>query len=229
MLSSLAVGAILVFTAFGICYRSLATLHQPEQIRFFAIYPLLASIAVKVTFAVLKLRWARKMSSSALAADAWHDLTDLLSTTVALTAVLFSLSNPERFHQADHAGSVIIALIVCFVGIRLMLQTIDQLTDAMPDRRSMDQIRDAALAVPGAVGIEKCYARRTGFRYHVDLHLEVDPDLTVRESHDIAAQVKQRIKDRLNWVADVLIHVEPSPQFREPSAHTGAGAAARKP
>jgi divalent metal cation (Fe/Co/Zn/Cd) transporter len=61
------------------------------------------------------------------------------------------------------------------------------------------------------LGIEKCFARRTGLKYHVDLHLEVDPDMTVHESHEIAKRVKFAIKGTVPWVADVLVHVEPSP------------------
>ena len=68
-----------------------------------------------------------------------------------------------------------------------------------------------ALGVPGVRGVEKCYARKTGLQYHVDLHLEVDPNMTVRESHDIATDVRIRIKESLPWVADVLVHVEPAP------------------
>jgi divalent metal cation (Fe/Co/Zn/Cd) transporter len=105
----------------------------------------------------------------------------------------------------------VIGFIVVFVGIRVVRRTIDQLTDTMPDDYSMKQIRAAASSVPGALGVEKCFARRTGFQYHVDLHLEVDPDLTVRESHEIAVKVKAQVKKRLNWVADVLVHVEPAP------------------
>jgi len=60
-------------------------------------------------------------------------------------------------------------------------------------------------------GVEKCYARKTGLTYHVDLHLEVDPDLTVRESHNIATEVRVSLKESLEWVADVLVHVEPAP------------------
>jgi cation diffusion facilitator family transporter len=212
MLASLAVGGILVFTGFGICLHSFLTLSQPERVRFFAIYPLLAALGVKVTFAVLKWRSAKRLSSSSLAADAWHDITDLFSTTVALTAVVISLADPSRFHKADHIGGMIIAMIVVFVGVRLVRQTALQLSDAMPDERSMIQIRAAALRVPGALGIEKCFARRTGFKYHVDLHLEVDPNLTVLESHEIAAQVKTEVKARVDWVADVLVHVEPAPE-----------------
>jgi len=86
----------------------------------------------------------------------------------------------------------------------------------MPDNAKMAEIRRAALAVPGALGIEKCFARRTGLQYHVDLHLEVDPEMTVRESHEIATHVRIAIKESLPWVADVLVHVEPSPDAASP-------------
>jgi divalent metal cation (Fe/Co/Zn/Cd) transporter len=86
-----------------------------------------------------------------------------------------------------------------------------QLMDTMPDERLMERIRYVTVKVPGVHGVEKCYARKTGFQYHVDLHLEVDPDMTVRESHEIAHQVRLRILEALDWVADVLVHVEPSP------------------
>jgi divalent metal cation (Fe/Co/Zn/Cd) transporter len=181
-LASLCVGMLLVITGVGICWR---------------------------TFATVKWRLAKRLSSASLAADAWHDVTDLFSTTVALTAVLLSVFAPA-FKNADAAGGMVIAVIVIFVGGRLIRYAVTQLTDTMPDDQSMRQIRTVALNVPGAVGIEKCFARRTGFKYHVDLHLEVDPELTVRESHEIAVQVKIEIKRKLDWVADVLVHVEPA-------------------
>ena len=74
------------------------------------------------------------------------------------------------------------------------------------------EIRAAAVTVEGVRGVEKCFARKTGLKYHVDLHLEVDPDITVRSSHDIAERVRNRIRHDLDWVADVLVHVEPSPK-----------------
>jgi divalent metal cation (Fe/Co/Zn/Cd) transporter len=82
----------------------------------------------------------------------------------------------------------------------------------MPNQRMMQTIRDVAQKVSGVEGVEKCFARKTGLQYHVDLHLEVDPDITVRSSHDIAERVRQRIRNDVDWVADVLVHVEPSPR-----------------
>ena len=96
----------------------------------------------------------------------------------------------------------------------------------MPNEKLMWQIRSVALEVPGAAGIEKCFARRTGLTYHVDLHLEVDPEMTVRESHDVARAVRTKIKEQLKWVADVLVHVEPSPS---PSAVHNTSSAVREP
>jgi cation diffusion facilitator family transporter len=103
----------------------------------------------------------------------------------------------------------VIGLIVIFLGFRVVRETALQLMDTMPDEKQMSQIRDVGMRVPGVRGIEKCFARKTGLRYHVDLHLEVDPEMTVRESHEIASAVKNRIKSDLNWVEDVLVHVEP--------------------
>ena len=65
--------------------------------------------------------------------------------------------------------------------------------------------------VDGVRGVEKCYARKTGLKYHVDLHLEVDPEMTVRRSHGLGHDVRERIMESLPWVADVLVHVEPAP------------------
>jgi divalent metal cation (Fe/Co/Zn/Cd) transporter len=81
--------------------------------------------------------------------------------------------------------------------------------DTMPDRAAMGHIRMAGLKVPGVLGIEKCFARKTGLKWHVDRHLEVDPAMSVYESHEIATHVREKIRAEVDWVADVLVHVEP--------------------
>ncbi len=103
-----------------------------------------------------------------------------------------------------------VGLIVIGVGVKVAYDTAMQLMDTMPGDAAMAQIRAAASSVAGVRGVEKCYARKTGLRYHVDLHLEVDGGMTVRQSHELAHQVSTRIMDTLSWVADVLVHVEPA-------------------
>ena len=177
----------------------------------FVIWPLIGSAVAKSLLSSVKFHYGNKIRSAALLADAWNDSVDILSASAALVAVSLTIVAPHRFSSADHWGAFAVGLIVIFTGLRVTRDTALQLMDTMPDRESMAHVRGAALTVPGVRGVEKCYARKTGLQYHVDLHLEVDPEITVRQSHDIATQVRIVIKETLPWVADVLVHVEPAP------------------
>lgn len=209
-LAGLAIGAMLLLAGAGIFWHSLISLREPSRLEMYALYPLVAAVFIKIALAGVKFRVGKRIASTSLEADGWHDITDLLSTCVALIAVILTVFRPQRFGAADHIGGMIIGIIIFFLSVQVVRRTIGQLLDTAPEPKKLAQIRAAALSVPGALGIEKCLARRTGLRYHVDLHLEVDPEMTVRESHEIATRVKIRIKDTLPWVADVLVHVEPS-------------------
>ncbi len=208
-LAGLAVGAILLLTGAGIFTNSLLRISEGGRVQPFALYPLFAAIVLKSALASTKFHVGRKIDSASMQADAWHDITDLLSTFVALVSTGLALINSARFGVADRIGGMLIGIIIFFLSIQVVRRVVDQLLDTMPERTRMAEIRKAALSVPGALAIEKCFARRTGLKYHVDLHLEVDPEMTVRESHDIAASVKHAIRNNLFWVADVLVHVEP--------------------
>jgi cation diffusion facilitator family transporter len=209
-LVGLAVGVLLVSTGSLICFRSLQRAGEGQQApAAFAMWPLIASIIVKTATWRWKRYYGRKIHSAALTADAWNDAVDTLSGVTALIALGLTLAHPAAFGAADHFGGALVGLIVIFLGGHVVRDTTLQLMDTMPDSRVMQQIRSVALSVPGALGVEKCFARKTGLQYHVDLHLEVAPSLTVSESHEIATQVRTRIKENLEWVADVLVHVEP--------------------
>lgn len=208
ILTGLTIGVILAAVGTGICFQALNQRNLVHPLAAYAIWPLILSIGIKAFFASAKFRAARRTGSSSLSADAWHDLLDLSSGIVALIGLSIALLQPE-YVSADHWAGVGVGLIVIVVGLRVSRETVLQLTDTMPDAKQMVEIRWAALRVPGARGVEKCFARKTGLRYHVDLHLEVDPELTVRESHDIATAVRVAVKTDVPWVEDVLVHVEP--------------------
>jgi cation diffusion facilitator family transporter len=207
-LTGLAVGVLLAVMGAGICMHSLQSDNR-EVPGLFAIWPLAVSIATKAVMASAKMRAGRRARSAALTADAWNDSVDILSGSVALASVLLAFYFPDRLHGADHVGGFVIGVIVIFVSFRVVRETAMQLVDTMPAEEQMAELRAETLRVPGALGVDKCYARKTGLRYHVDLHLEVDPSLSVLESHEIARAVKRHLKNRLDWVADVLVHVEP--------------------
>lgn len=192
----------------GICLESIAQRNDNHVPAVFAVWAMAASIVVHGILSAVKMHIGKRARSVALTADAWHDLVDLFSGCVALVSVLLSVSF-QGLRAADHYGGFAIGLIVISLGLRVARETTLQLMDTMPDDEQMQQIRAVASRVPGALAIEKCFARKTGLRYHVDLHLEVDPQLTVLQSHQIAHAVQLRITTELDWVADVLVHVEP--------------------
>ena len=211
ILTGLFIGLVLTAAGAVIAYRSLDQLneaHGPPA--GYVIWPLIASALTKSGLSAVKFHYGRKIQSAALVADAWNDAVDILSALVALTAVSLTLGNPSRFLTADHWGGFAVGLIVIFTGARVTRDTAYYLMDTMPEEASMEQIRRVAMSVEGVHGVEKCYARKTGLQYHVDLHLEVNPDMTVRASHELAHVVRDRIATEVDWVADVLVHVEPA-------------------
>jgi len=210
ILTALGVGAILTASGAVIAWHAIEHVGSPRSApALLAIWPLLISIGAKGILGDTKRSYGRRIRSASLVADASNDAMDALSAGTALVAIGIALWNPARLAAADNFGGCAVGLIVFALGIRVIRDTAFQLMDTMPDEHLMDQVRIVALAVPGALGIEKCYARKTGLQYHVDLHLEVDPGMTVLESHDIATAVREEIRKRLDWVADVLVHVEP--------------------
>jgi len=209
-LSALAVGIMLIASGSLITFRSLQRVWEVQHApAFYALWPLVVSIVVKSGMSFTKRRLGRRIRSTAMQADATNDMLDVLSGSTALVALSFALFDPKRFVAADHLGGAAVGLIVIFAGFRVVRETALQLIDTMPDAASMERIRQVGLSVPGAKGIEKCFARKTGLQWHVDLHLEVDPSMSVYESHEIATEVRIKIKEKLKWVADVLVHVEP--------------------
>jgi cation diffusion facilitator family transporter len=212
ILSGLMVGLVLASAGALISYGSFLRIGRPhEPLHWFVVWPLLASLVAKSGLATAKFQVGKRMRSVALMGDAVHDTTDCVSALVALTAVGLTIVSPLRFFNADRYGGLAVGLIIILAGIRVARETALQLMDTMPSDKMMAEIRGAAAQVPGVLGIEKCFARKTGLSYHVDLHMEVDPEMTVRQSHEIAHDVRVRVVKDVPWVADVLVHVEPSP------------------
>jgi cation diffusion facilitator family transporter len=221
-LAAFAVGMILAGSGFGICWSSLRNVgdqHPPPSIA--AITVLVVAITVRGIMSIVKFRIGRRVRSAALVADAWNDTVDILAAGTALTAVALAMYNSERFLAADHYGGFAVGVIVVLTGLRVLREASLELMDTMPDRQMIDAVRGAASKVPGVLGVDKSRARKTGFKYHVDLHIEVDPSLTVAESHVIAGQVRRRVREDIKWVADVLVHVEPADRRELPSPFTG--------
>ena len=210
ILAGLSVGVILAAGGAGICYRSLQGVYELRPPPgAYAKWPLICAILVRGVMSFVKFRVGRRIGSGSLIADAWNDTVDILSAGAALGALELTLYDPARFLSADHYGGFAVGLFVIYTGLRVLRDAAMDLIDTMPQSGIIDSIRRAALDVEGVLGIEKCYARKTGLKYHVEIHVEVDPAMTVAASHDIAAQVRLHVVRTLSRVADVMVHIEP--------------------
>ncbi len=127
----------------------------------------------------------------------------------ALEVRLFGLTLGTTAWRLSAWDGFAVGLIVLGTAFHVVRDTSDELMDAMPNDERLEYIRQIALGVPGVLGVEKTFARKTGLQYHVELHLEVDPQMTVQASHDLATAIRFLIRERLDWVADVVVHVEP--------------------
>jgi cation diffusion facilitator family transporter len=211
IVAALLVGVILVAGGIGISWNSLRAVgesHDPPSLA--AIGVLVAAIALRGLMSVIKFRVGRRIHSASLIADAWNDTVDILAATAALTAVGLAMYDSARFLAADHYGGFAVGMVVVLTGVRVLRDASLELMDTMPDPEMIASVRAAAAQVDGVVGVDKIHARKTGFAYHVDLHVEVDPELTVARSHVIAGRVRTRVREELGWVADVLVHIEPA-------------------
>jgi cation diffusion facilitator family transporter len=175
----------------------------------FAIWPMVASIILKSGLSVGKFTYGKRLESTALQADAWHDGIEIVSGLIALIALALTLYDPEHFASADHWGGFAVGLIVLLTAFHVVRDTSHDLMDSMPADERIKHIRRIALTVPGVAAVEKTYARKTGLQYHVELHLEVDPKMTVQDSHELATAARFLIREKLDWVADVIVHIEP--------------------
>ncbi len=210
-LSAFVVGVILAAAGVMISYQSLQAIgarHAPPGVS--AAIALLGAIVLRSIMSTIKFRVGRRLRSSALMADAWNDAVDILSALAALTAVGLATYDPTRFLAADHYGGFVVGIVVVITGIRVVRDASFELVDTMPPPVLTDEILQVAGSVAGVQGIDKVFARKTGLRYHIDLHIEVDPALTVAASHAIGGHVRATLKGELPWVADVLVHVEPA-------------------
>jgi len=211
ILAGLLVGLTIAAGGAAICYHAMQKIneiHPPPAL--YTLYAPAAAVLVKSALGTVKFRVGRRIDSASLVADAWNDTVDILSACAAMLAAWLTISSPDKFLAADHYGGFAVGLIVIVTGLRVARDSSLELLDTMPDGKLIGDIRRAALTVPLVSGVEKCFARKTGLQYHVDLHVEVDPAMTVRESHDVATQVRLRIRESIPAVADVLVHIEPA-------------------
>jgi cation diffusion facilitator family transporter len=143
--------------------------------------------------------------------DAWHHRSDALTSIAAFIGISIALIGGEGYESADAWAALVACAIIGFNGIRLLRTAVAEVMDtAAPDEIDRE-IRRLAEAVPGVAAVEKCFARKSGPGWLVDIHVEVDGSLSVSAGHDIGHLVTDALCSSELGVLHALVHVEPAP------------------
>ena len=166
-------------------------------------------IAIKETMFRYVLKVGKKIKSQAVIADAYHHRSDAITSIAAFIGILIAVIGGRGYEDADDWAALAATIVIFSNAIIILRPAMSEIMDAAPSNEIVDKVKAVSAKVPEVKGIEKCFVRKMGFDYYVDIHIEVDGDLSVTEGHRIAHLVKDKLLDSGLRVTDVLVHVEP--------------------
>jgi cation diffusion facilitator family transporter len=205
------IAGILLVAAIGIGMQAIHETILPRQSpRAYTLLVLIMTVIIKEGMFRFGTRQALEIESSVVQTDAWHHRSDAITSLAAAVGISVALIGGRGFEKADSIAAIVAAMIIAWNGAQLLRNAVADLMDKAPGKNFEARIRQIAAETSGVDGVEKCMARKMGYEYLVDLHVEVNPQMTVQAGHDIAHQVKDKIREKLPNVRDVLVHVEPS-------------------
>ena len=197
--------------ALGLAIQSVRELFLPHHApKPFTLAVLIVVVIVKEILYRKIIRFGRDVESTAVQTDAWHHRTDAMTSIAAFIGISVALIGGERFQSADDWAALFACALIAANGYRLLKPALYEIMDTAPSGAVVDLVREAAAAVPGVARIDKSLVRKMGLSFYVDLHVEVDGKISVREGHHIAHEVKRAIQQSDPRIADVLVHIEPA-------------------
>lgn len=162
------------------------------------------------------------VESSAVASDAWHHRSDAITSLAAAVGISIALIGGKGYEAADDWAALVAAGVIAWNGFRLLRPALNELMDRSPNREVIDRVRRIAENCSGVAGVEKCFVRKMGYHLFVDMHVEVDPQMTVVRAHEIAHDVKNKIRAEIRSVSDVLVHIEPKAARTDPKIESAS-------
>ncbi len=209
-LAGLVVAAVLLLAAVGIAVGAVREMVRPQE------PPEAFTLAVLVIVMLAKegmFRWLRsrgeEVGSQAIAVDAWHHRADALTSLAAFGGISIALLAGPDWARADDAAALVACGVIGWNGVRLFKTALADILDVAAPPEVRLRLREVANAVPGVCDVDELRVRRSGLVYLVDIHIEVDPAMSVRAGHALGHRVKDRLLDCDVPVLDVLVHVEP--------------------
>jgi cation diffusion facilitator family transporter len=209
-LAAAVVATMLLLAAAWIILHAVRELMEPHLPPApYTLIVLAVVVFVKESLFRFVYRESLTIESSAVQTDAWHHRSDVITSLAAAVGISIALVGGKEYAGADEVAAIVAAGIIFWNGGRLLRPALNELMDRSPSGGVVERIRNLAQSVPGVEQVEKCLVRKMGYQYYVDMHVEVDPQMTVQRSHEIAHEVKDKIRGEMHTVRDVLVHIEP--------------------
>lgn len=213
------IGVALAAVAVGLVWDAVGTLrrgseHGPAGFAF--------AIAVfSVVSKEVLFRWtrakARAVHSSAMEANAWHHRSDAISSIPAAVAIALAYFFP-KLSFVDPVGAIIVSFFVLYAAWTIVRPTLQELSETGVSREEQAKIYRMAASLPGVLGAHALRTRNTGGAIWADIHIIVNPDMTVREGHDLSHRVRDLLVESDLNIVDVVVHLEPPSPSRSKSS-----------
>jgi cation diffusion facilitator family transporter len=220
-LAAAAVALMLFGAAIGIGLEAIQEIRSPHGPPAVWTLPILVSVMlVKTLLSRSVYSVGSAIGSHAVKADAWHHLTDAVTSAAAFVGISLALWGTRvrgdvRWSAADDWAAVVASGVIAYNGVRLLKPALHDLMDRMPGADVVEPVRRAAETVPGVLAVEKLHVRRMGLVYRVTIHVEAEPTMSLDEAHALSHRVADAIRATVPQVDAVLVHMEP---YRDPRA-----------
>ena len=210
LITFLVVG-FLITSATIIAYESINNIGIPHELpKSWTLIVLGAIILWKEYSFRLVMKRSVQTNSSSLKADAWHHRSDAITSVAAFIGIAIALILGKGYESADDWAALFASGFILYNSYLIFRPALGEIMDEHLYDDLMEEIRKVAQQVEGIIDTEKCFIRKSGMKYHVDLHAIVDATITVKEGHDLAHRLKDSLRENIFELGHVLIHIEPS-------------------
>jgi cation diffusion facilitator family transporter len=209
LITFLVVG-FLITSATIIAYESIKNIGIPHDLPKPWTLLVLGAIIIwkEISYRVV-LKKSKETHSSSLKADAWHHRSDAITSIAAFTGISIALILGKGYESADDWAALFASFFILYNSYLIFRPALGEIMDEHVYDDLIEEIRQVAHKVEGVEDTEKCFIRKAGMQYHVELHATVKADLTVREGHDIAHKLQDTLREEIPQLGHVLIHIEP--------------------
>jgi cation diffusion facilitator family transporter len=210
------VAMMLCAAAVGIAIEAVREIRTPHKSpASWTLLVLVAVLFVKFVLFRRTLTTGEEAGSTAGKADAWHHLSDAITSAAAFVGISIALLGGKGWESADDWAALFASGVILYNGLLLLRPPLQDLMDRMPGTEIIEPVRRAAEGVPSVLAVEKLSARKAGLVYYVDIHVQANPSMTLHDSHELSGAVKSAIRSHVPNVRGVLVHMEPYEQRLE--------------